>query len=66
MYISNKAKMPRKSMPYAGSTEWRLGAGKGIKTVNVWFKTGETIQGPFSSSIYVDKTCPTAPAGVGY
>jgi hypothetical protein len=59
MIISNKDKMPRKSIAYANSMPWKLKMGKGMKTVYVWFKTGTAVQGPFSSSIYVARTCPT-------
>jgi len=62
MYISDKGVIPRRSMAYAGSTQWKLKGPKGRKSVNVWFKTGETVQGPFSSSIYFDQTCPTTQA----
>jgi len=60
MFISSKGTIPRRSIPYAASTQWKLKGLKGRKAVNVWFKTGETVQGPYSSSIYLDKTCPTA------
>jgi hypothetical protein len=64
MYISDKGTLPRKSIPYATSTQWKLKGPKGRKAVNVWFKTGDTIQGPFSSSIYFDKTCAPAQAAM--
>jgi hypothetical protein len=60
MFINNKTKIPRKSMAYAKNTQWNLRPGKGMQTVYAWFKTGEIIQGPFASSIYFVKTCPTA------
>lgn len=61
MIINNKnRKFGRRSMPYASTTQWRLSVGKGMKDVYVWFETGTTVQGPFSSSIYRGTTCPTA------
>ena len=62
MFISNKGVIPKKSMVYDGSKQWKLKGLKGMKTISVWFKTGETIQGPFASSIYFAKTCPTTQA----
>jgi len=58
MFISSKGKIPRKSIPYASNTPWKLKGSKGVKSVNVWFQMGTAVQGPFSSSIYYDKTCP--------
>ena len=58
MVISNgKSKAYGRTLPYAGSAQWNLGLGKGMKEVRVWFKTGKTFVGPFSSSIYVAKSC---------
>ena len=53
------------SVPYVKNKQWRLGFGKGMKDVYVWFKTGNTVQGPFSSSIYVAQTCPSVTASIG-
>lgn len=59
--ISNtKQKSEGKKMTYASNRLWRwkLTEGKGMKNVHVWFKTGQTVQGPFTSSIYFGASCP--------
>ena len=60
MVISNfKSRAFGRTLRYSGSAQWRLGIGRGMREVRVWFKTGKTFIGPFSSSIYVAKQCPS-------
>lgn len=63
MIISNsKIRGLGRTFPFSPTKQWRLGFGKGMKEIYVWFKTGKTIQGPFTSSIYLGSACPTEQA----
>ncbi|MDR2018389.1 MAG: hypothetical protein LBQ00_05920 [Syntrophobacterales bacterium] len=62
MIISNsKNRASGKKLPYADSAQWRLSSGKGVKQIYTWFKTGTSLQGPFTSSIYYTTVCPSMP-----